>query len=323
LLPVIIAIMLIDEIEVIFKGGDGGNGKVSFGKMAKSGPDGGNGGNGGDLYLEASSDLTLLNQFSAKNKFQAEDGIPGGSDKMSGHNGSDIVIFIPTGTNIKDLDSREQWNLEKNHERICLCRGGRGGRGNWVFRGPTNTTPMYAQSGEKGKTRHLLLTLKYIADLGLIGLPNAGKSSLLKELTNANPKIANYAFTTVSPNLGVMEDGKIISDIPGLIEGAHIGKGLGIKFLKHIEKARLLLHCLSAESKDLLKDYEAVRNELGSYNKLLLEKEEIILLTKSDLVTPEELKIKIEELSKLKKTVIPLSIHDYESLEALKKALSE
>jgi len=313
--------MLIDEIEVNFKGGDGGNGKVSFGKMAKSGPDGGNGGDGGDLYLEASSDLTLLNQFSAKNEFQAQDGEPGGQDKMSGHNGSDILIFVPTGTNIKDLDSREEWNLEKAHEKILLCKGGRGGRGNWVFRSPSNTTPMYAQSGERGKNRHLLLTLKFIADLGLIGLPNAGKSSLLKELTNANPKIANYAFTTVSPNLGVMEDGKIISDIPGLIEGAHEGKGLGIKFLKHIEKARLLLHCISSESNDVLKDYEAVRSELGSYNKLLLEKEEIILLTKSDLLTPSELKNKLEELSKIKRTVIPLSIHDYESLETLKKVL--
>lgn len=313
--------MLIDEVEVNFKGGDGGNGKVSFGKMAKSGPDGGNGGDGGDLFVEASSDLTLLNQFSAKSNFQAEDGIPGGSDKMSGHNGSDIIIFVPTGTNIKDLDSGEEWNLEKPHEKILLCKGGKGGKGNWVFRGPTNTTPRYAQSGERGVNRHLKLTLKFIADLGLIGLPNAGKSSLLKELTHANPKIANYAFTTVSPNLGVMENGKIISDIPGLIEGAHEGKGLGIKFLKHIEKARLLLHCISSESKDVLKDYEAVRNELGSYNKLLLEKEEIILLTKSDLVTQVELKKKIKELSKLERIIKTVSVHDYESLESLKKVL--
>lgn len=313
--------MLIDEIEVVFKGGDGGNGKVSFGKVAKSGPDGGNGGDGGDLYVEASSDLTLLNQFSAKNKFQAQDGEAGGSDKMSGHSGGDILIYLPTGTNIKDLDSGEEWNLETNHQQISLCKGGRGGRGNWVFRGPSNTTPMYAQSGEKGKTRHLRLTLKFIADLGLIGLPNAGKSSLLKELTNAHPKIASYAFTTVSPNLGVMEDGKIISDIPGLIEGAHEGKGLGIKFLKHIEKARLLLHCISAESTDVLNDYKSVRNELGSYNKLLLEKEEIILLTKTDLVTSSEQDKKTKELSKLDKKIMAVSVHDYESLESLKKAL--
>lgn len=313
--------MLIDEIEVNFKGGDGGNGKVSFGKIARSGPDGGNGGDGGDLYLEASSDLTLLNQFSAKNKFQAENGGDGDKKKMSGLNGENITILVPTGTNIKDLDTGEEWNLEIPHEKLLLCKGGRGGRGNWVFRSPTNTTPRYAQSGERGKNRNLKLTLKFIADLGLIGLPNAGKSSLLKELTNANPKIANYAFTTVSPNLGVMEDGKIISDIPGLIEGAHEGKGLGIKFLKHIEKARLLLHCISSESSDVLKDYEAVRKELGSYNKLLLDKEEIILLTKSDLVTPIELKKKIKELSKLLRIIIPVSVHDYESLEVLKKAL--
>jgi len=313
--------MLIDEIAVVFKGGDGGNGKVSFGKISKSGPDGGNGGDGGDLYLEAASDLTLLNQFSAKDEFQAQNGEPGGQNKMSGAKGSDIVIFVPFGTNIKDVQTLEEWNLEKVHERILLCKGGVGGKGNWEFRSPTNTTPTYAQSGERGQKRKLFLTLRFIADFGLIGLPNAGKSSLLKELTNAKPKIASYAFTTLSPNLGVMENGKIITDIPGLIKGAHLGKGLGIRFLKHIEKVRLLLHCISSDSKDVIKDYQAVRNELGNYNELLLTKKEIILLTKSDLLDSSELKKKLKELSKTTKTVIKLSIYDHQSLEAFKKVL--
>jgi len=313
--------MLIDEIAVVFKGGDGGNGKVSFGKMLRSGPDGGNGGDGGDLYLEAASDLTLLNQFSAKDEIQAQNGESGRKNKMSGAKGSDIVIFVPFGTNIKDVETLEEWNLEKVHERILLCKGGVRGKGNWEFRSPTNTTPRYAESGERGQKRKLSLTLKFIADFGLIGLPNTGKSSLLKELTNAKPKIASYAFTTLSPNLGVIENGKIITDIPGLIEGAHLGKGLGIRFLKHIEKVKLLLHCISSDSKEVIKDYQVVRNELGSYNKLLLTKKEIILLTKSDLLDSSELKKKLKELSKTTKTVIKLSIYDHQSLEALKKVL--
>ena len=314
--------MLIDEIGVTFKGGDGGNGKVSFGKMVKSGPDGGNGGDGGDLYLEAASDLTILNQFSVKDELQSQNGGAGNKNKMSGARGSDMIILVPVGTNIKDLNTKEEWNLEKVHEGILLCRGGKGGKGNWEFRGPTNTTPRYAQSGEKGQTRRVFLTLKFIADFGLIGLPNAGKSSLLKELTNAKPKIANYAFTTLSPNLGVMENGKIVTDIPGLIEGAYLGKGLGIRFLKHIEKVGLLLHCVAADSKDILQDYQAVRTELGNYNQTLLEKKEVILLTKSDLVEPLDLKKKMKILAKTKKEVLALSIHDHDSLEALRQILA-
>lgn len=314
--------MLIDEIGVVFKGGDGGNGKVSFGKMAKSGPDGGNGGDGGDLYIEAASDLTLLNQFSAKNELQAQNGKPGGQNKMSGAKGDDMTIFIPTGTNIKDTETNQEWNLERVHERIFLCKGGSGGRGNWEFRSPTNTTPKFAESGQRGQRRVAFLTLKFIADFGLIGLPNAGKSSLLKELTNANPKIANYAFTTLSPNLGVMESGKIITDIPGLIEGAHLGRGLGIKFLKHIEKVGLLLHCISSDSQNIIKDYQAIRNELESYNKSLLKKEEIILLTKTDLTNKTGLEKKAKELAKTKKKIIPVSIHDFASLEKLNTLLS-
>jgi GTPase len=312
--------MLIDEIQVIFKAGNGGNGKMSFGKMLKSGPDGGNGGDGGDLYIKAASDLTLLNQFSAKSVWEAPNGVHGGKTKMFGGNGKDLTILLPVGTNIKDLDTGEEWDLKKTGQEIFLCKGGKGGKGNWELRSSVNTTPLYAQKGEPGQKRNLQLTLKLIADYGLIGLPNAGKSSLLKELTNANPKIANYAFTTLSPNLGVW-DGKIIADVPGLIEGAHEGKGLGIRFLKHIEKVGLLLHCISCQSQNISKDYETIRQELGSYKKSLLRKKEVILLTKTDLVESSEIKAKIKDLSKFSDTVIPVSIHDFESIENVKKML--
>lgn len=312
--------MLTDEIATTLKGGNGGNGVVSFGKMAKSGPDGGNGGDGGNLYLEAASDLTLLNHFTTKQEFQAQSGIPGSQDKMSGAKGSDVTFLVPVGTNIKDLDTHEEWNLEEVGDKVLICRGGVGGKGNWEFRGPTNTTPMYAELGQKGQVRKVILTLKFIADYGLIGLPNAGKSSLLKELTNAKPKIANYAFTTLTANLGVLGNGKIITDIPGLIEGAHLGRGLGIRFLKHIEKVTLLLHCIAADSKDVVKDYQAVRNELGNYNQLLLNKKEVILLTKSDLIDKAEAKAKADKLGKLAK-VMAVSIHDDQSLKALVRIL--
>ncbi|MEK7526594.1 MAG: GTPase ObgE [Patescibacteria group bacterium] len=308
--------MLIDEIEVTFKGGDGGNGKVSFGKMAKSGPDGGNGGDGGDLWVESASDLTLLNRFSAQPFVESHNGRHGDKKKMSGLAGDDITVYLPVGTTIIDTESNEQADLDKVGKRILLCKGGKGGDGNWEFRGPTNTTPLYAQKGEKGQLRHLKLILKLISDYGLIGFPNAGKSSLLAELTNANPKVANYAFTTLSPNLGVLNK-KIIADIPGLIEGAHEGKGLGIKFLKHIEKVRLLLHCISSEAEDVVADYRTIREELGSYNKELLTKKEIILLTKTDLLDKKQVDERLKKLAKLGLEVIPVSIHDPASIDKL------
>lgn len=312
--------MLIDEIEVLFQGGKGGNGKVSFGKMAKSGPDGGNGGDGGDLYILPSSDLTLLNQFSAKPEIEVFDGVAGDKKKLTGARGKDMYIHMPIGTHIGDIDTGEQWNLESLDTQILICRGGKGGLGNWEFRGPTNTTPRYAQKGQKGQVRRLQLTLKLIADYGFIGFPNAGKSSLLAELTNANPKVANYAFTTLSPNLGTL-DGKILADIPGLIEGAHEGKGLGIKFLKHIEKVGLLLHCISSESIDVLKDYKTIRQELESYNKDLLNKKELLILTKTDLVEEKEVIEKVKLLKKVNKDILPVSIHDFDSIEKLRSFL--
>lgn len=322
--------MLIDEVDIILQGGHGGAGKVSFGPSERSGPDGGNGGRGGDLYLKVTSDLFALNQFSKAKTLKAGDGENGGGNLKFGKNGADLEISLPLGTTVLDKDSGEELELSNLNQKILIAKGGLGGRGNADFKSPRNTTPMFAQKGLPGRERNLKVTLKLIADFGLMGLPNAGKSSLLNELTAAQAKVANYPFTTLEPNLGVLNT-KVIADIPGLIEGASGGKGLGIKFLKHIEKVKLLLHCIDSTSEDVIADYEIVRNELGNFstkggpssggNPELLEKEEIILLTKSDLLEKKDLETKIKTLKKFNKEVLPVSIHDYDSLENLKKLL--
>jgi GTP-binding protein len=313
--------MLVDEIKLTLKGGDGGAGKMSFGKMMKSGPDGGNGGDGGALRAIASSDLTLLSQFHPDEEVLANDGNPGESNKKSGKKGADRVLKLPIGTEIKDLKTGETFELTDLEDEILLCEGGEGGIGNWELRSSTNTTPKNTIPATLGQTREVKLTLRFIADYGLVGLPSAGKSSLLNELTNARVKTAAYHFTTLSPNLGVLPNKKIMADIPGLIEGAHKGRGLGVKFLKHIEKVGLLLHCVPADSENPTNDYEVIRKELGAYSKSLLKKKEIILLTKSDLLSEDEVKEKLKILKKLKKEVVSVSIHDEDSILALLKLL--
>lgn len=319
--------MLLDEVNIILRGGHGGAGKVSFGPSERSGPDGGNGGKGGDLYLKVTSDLFALNQFSKATTLKAGDGESGGKNLKFGKNGEDLELYLPLGTTLLDQNSGEEFELSDLNQKILIAEGGLGGRGNADFKSPRNTTPKFAQKGLPGKIRNLKVILKLIADFGLIGLPNAGKSSLLNELTSAQAKVANYPFTTLEPNLGVLKS-KVLADIPGLIEGASEGKGLGIKFLKHIEKVKLLLHCIDSTSLDVVRDYEIVRNELKNFNPELLDKEEIILLTKSDLIDPDligveknDLEKKIKELKKLKKELLVVSIHDYDSLENLKKLL--
>lgn len=310
--------MIIDEAEVTFRAGHGGPGKVSFFPGKKSGPDGGNGGRGGDIYLKVTSDLTALNQFTREKFLRAEDGESGGSNRRSGKDGKDLEILMPVGTSLIDKNTNGEIELSDLNQRILICKGGIGGRGNFELKSSRRTTPMFAQKGLPGEEKHFIVVLKLIADFGLIGLPNAGKSSLLNELTTASVKTADYPFTTLEPNLGVL-NGKILADIPGLIEGASEGKGLGIKFLKHIEKVSLLLHCIEADSEDVVKDYQTVIQELKSFNPELINKEEIILVTKSDLVDKEDLDKKMKTLKKFKKLVIPVSIYDWDSLEGFKK----
>ncbi|OGE26588.1 hypothetical protein A3C26_04270 [Candidatus Daviesbacteria bacterium RIFCSPHIGHO2_02_FULL_39_12] len=306
--------MLVDEAEIIVKAGHGGPGRVSFRSKKGGGPNGGDGGRGGDIYAKAVTDIYALKQFLSKKICQAEDGQDGGVEMRSGANGKDLILTMPVGTFLTSEEGSEN-ELIKEGQEFLLAKGGLGGRGNASFRSPSNTTPKYAQKGLDGQEKHLLLKLKLIADIGLIGLPNAGKSSLLNEITNANAKIGDYPFTTLEPNLGVL-NGRVLADIPGLIEGASEGKGLGHKFLKHIEKVRLLLHCISAESDNPVRDYEIVRTELKKFNPELLNKREIILLTKSDLG-----EIKLKKIGR--KEVIPVSIYDFDSIQALTKILSD
>ncbi len=314
--------MLIDTAEVTFKAGDGGNGKVSFRKN-KKGPDGGNGGKGGDLYVVWSDNLNLLNQFSRETNFAAENGVPGESNQRSGRNGEDLVISLPIGTEVINKKSGQRlFEVTKLNEKILVAKGGSGGLGNWEFRSGELTTPKFAERGQKGEKEKLILSLRLIADFGLVGLPNVGKSSLLNELTGAHAKTANYPFTTLSPSLGVY-NGKVLADIPGLIEGASQGKGLGIGFLKHIEKVKVILHCISSLSPDPLKDYETVRSELGKFNSELLKKKEIILITKSDLTNPKEIETAKKKIKKLSKDVLEVSINDWNSIEKLREMLNQ
>jgi len=315
--------MLVDEAIIEIKAGNGGDGKISFRRekfVPKGGPDGGNGGNGGDFYFIGTEDLGALRQFRFQKKFKAEDGQEGGKNKKKGKDGKDKILFVPRGTFIKDLKTEESWEIESVGQKILLAKGGKGGRGNWEFRSATNQAPRFAEKGKPGQARKLYLELRLIADIGIIGLPNAGKSSLLNELTKAKAKVGAYPFTTLEPNLGVM-DGLVLADLPGLIEGASKGKGLGFKFLRHIKRTKVLLHCLSLESKNPLKDYQAVRKELGEYEKQLLEKPEIILLTKSDLVSPQKVRTAKKQLKITKKEILTCSIYDEESLGKLKKTL--
>jgi GTP-binding protein len=315
--------MLIDEIELKVKAGSGGNGAATFKRNAQTsrgGPDGGNGGNGGNLYIQGINDIQALSEFRYKKEISAEDGIKGAKQNLYGRNGKDTIIKMPIGSRIHDESTGENWEIENETDKVLIAKGGKGGRGNNEFKTATNQAPTYAEKGQPGEERTLHIELRLIADVGLIGLPNAGKSSLLEALTNAKPKIGNYPFTTLEPNLGVM-NGKILADIPGLIEGASQGKGLGIKFLRHIEKTNILLHCIDSTGNNLFEDYNTVRNELQSYNPALLSKPEIILLTKSDMIDATEAKIKAKELKKLEKDIILMSVYDDSLLEKLQEKL--
>lgn len=314
--------MIIDQVKITVKAGDGGKGLAVFSKTkGKKGPTGGNGGNGGSIFFQGISDLTALRQFRFKKDIAAENGQNGKSKLNDGHNAENLTLFVPVGTVIKNLDNGKIIEIVNVDQKELVCKGGRGGRGNFLFRGPENTSPKEFEEGRAGQFFNLELELKMIADIGFIGLPNVGKSSLLNELSNTKSKVANYPFTTLEPNLGVYY-GLILADIPGLVEGASVGKGLGIKFLKHIERTKVLFHLVSAESKNPISDYKIVRAELEAHNKLLLEKPEYVFLSKSDAVLKDDI-LKIEnEFEKIGKKIMPISVIDSSSLEAVKKILN-
>jgi GTP-binding protein len=314
--------MLIDDVKIKIRAGNGGSGAVAFNNnMMSLGPAGGSGGNGGSVYAEGVSDLSALNQFRFKKEFNAENGQVGRNQFRDGHNGEDLLLKVPVGTIIHNLDTGDDVSVEKVGERILLAKGGHGGKGNYLFRSSRNTSPQQFQPGLLGESFALRLELKLIADIGLVGFPNAGKSSLLNELTSAKSKVANYPFTTLEPNLGAYYE-LILADIPGLIEGSSAGKGLGFKFLRHIERTRTIFHLIAADSPAPDEDYRRIRQELQNYNKELLEKPEHLFLTKSDLVSEKELKEKLAVLKRLNPNATAISIYDFDSLKKVERILN-
>jgi GTP-binding protein len=315
--------MLIDDITIKVKAGHGGRGAVAFQKVKLAqGPTGTSGGKGGSVYALGVSDLSALHQFRFSKDVSAENGENGRSQFRDGAVGKDAILKVPVGTVVHITDTGIDHEVVKVGERILVARGGHGGDGNFHFRSATNTTPMEFEEGKSGEEFTVRLELKLIADVGFIGFPNAGKSSLLDALTNAKPKVANYPFTTLEPNLGAYYN-LILADIPGLIEGASEGKGLGVKFLRHVERTKVLFHLVSAETEDVVKEYKTTRAELGAHNKALLEKEEYLFLSKSDTLPPAEIKKKLTALKKCNKNVIAFSVLDDESLKEVEKILRE
>ncbi len=317
--------MLVDEVQIKLQAGRGGDGKANFHRekfVPKGGPDGGDGGNGGDVFLVGVADITALNRFRHQKEFEAEDGKPGGANRKTGVSGKDLSLNIPVGTVITDENTKETWEITKPEEQILIAGGGKGGRGNWHFRSATHQVPMEFEDGKPGQERNLFLELRLIADIGFIGFPSVGKSSLLNELTAASVKTAEYPFTTLEPNLGVM-DGLILADLPGLIAGASTGRGLGIRFLRHIKRTKVLVHVISGQSETPFYDYEVIRKELGEYDPELLLKPEIILINKSDLVSADKIKKLKADLKPTKREILVASIHDYESIQGLKELLQK
>lgn len=315
--------MLIDDVKIKVSSGKGGKGAVAFNKNLMSlGPTGATGGKGGSVYAEAISDLSALNQFRFKKILSAENGQEGRSQFRDGQDGKDLILKVPVGTLIHNLTNEEEIELVKIGERTLLAKGGNGGKGNFHFRSSRNTSPKQFQPGLPGEEFEFRLELKLIADIGFVGLPNVGKSSLLNELTNAKSKVANYAFTTLEPNLGVYYE-LVLADIPGLIEGSSQGKGLGIKFLRHIERTKIIFHFISADSSTPREDYKTIRKELGLYNDELLRKTEYLFLTKSDQLAPKELKIKLSVLKGINPKAIAISILDDTSLDKVREILNK
>jgi len=315
--------MIIDDVKIKISAGNGGKGAVAFNKnMMSLGPTGGSGGDGGSVFIEGVADISALNQFRNKKDLIAENGEDGRGQFRDGQDGKNLIVKAPVGTIIHNLTNENKFEIAKINERLILVQGGKGGKGNFHFRGPKNTSPKQFQPGLPGEKFEFRLELKLIADVGFVGLPNVGKSSLLNELTSAKSKVADYPFTTLEPNLGTYYE-LILADIPGLIEGSSAGKGLGIKFLRHIERTRIIFHFISAESESPEKDYKIIRGELGTYKKELLEKPEYVFLSKSDAVSPEKLKKKLSILKKINSEAMAISIYDDESIKKVKNILNK
>jgi len=310
--------MFVDRVKVFVKAGDGGGGQLSFRRekfVPRGGPDGGNGGRGGNVVLEVSRQLNSLQDYRFKHHFAAERGGKGGGSRRHGKDAPDIVLQVPPGTLVKDEEGKTLADLVSDRQRLVVARAGRGGRGNASFKTSTRQTPRFAELGEPGESRWLWLELKLIADVGLVGLPNAGKSTLLSVASAARPKIADYPFTTLEPVLGVVEladDASfVMADLPGLIEGAHEGAGLGLQFLRHVERTRALIHLIDASSGDrqkLWNDYQQVRTELKKYSPALARRPQLIALTKMDAVTEtSEVVAFRQRLVKLRRRTFPIS----------------
>lgn len=281
----------IDYAKIFVKSGHGGKGMVSFRRekyVPKGGPDGGQGGKGGSVIFRADRHLNTLLDFRYKKKYVAQNGENGKTSNKSGKDGDDIIVRVPCGTLIKDVDTGEiLFDIIDDKEEVIIAHGGKGGRGNSEFATPTNQAPRYAEPGREGEEKHLELELKLIADVGLVGLPNAGKSTLISIISAAKPKIADYPFTTLVPNLGIVryKESKsfVVADMPGLIEGAHLGKGLGIQFLRHIERTRVLVYLVECTDEDPKKSLEMLQKEIKLFNKDLLKKPQMVVITKTDL----------------------------------------
>ena len=316
----------LDQVKIFVKAGNGGSGSPSFRRekfIEFGGPDGGDGGKGGSVILKSERNLNTLIDYRYQQHFKAKRGEDGKGKNQTGKGGKDLFLSVPIGTQVFEEDNKTLiFDFKKEKDEFTIAIGGKGGFGNTKFKSSTNRAPRKFTKGTKGEEFWIWLQLKTIADIGIIGLPNAGKSSLLGSMTSANPKIANYKFTTINPNLGVAiyDDKEItLADIPGLIEGAHTGVGLGIKFLKHVERCKTLLHLIDVSDDDLIKSYKQIRRELGEYSKELLRKKEIIVLNKIDLLSKEDLKIKKKKFEeKLRKKIIELSTLDKKLINKLK-----
>ena len=319
----------LDQVKIFVKAGNGGSGSPSFRRekfIEFGGPDGGDGGKGGSVILKSERNLNTLIDYRYQQHFKAQRGEDGKGKKMTGKGGENLYLRVPIGTQVFEEDNKTLiFDFKKNNDEFVVATGGRGGFGNTKFKSSTNRAPKKITKGVKGEEFWIWLQLKTIADIGIIGLPNAGKSSLLASMTSATPKIANYKFTTLNPNLGVAvyDDKEItLADIPGLIEGAHTGTGLGIKFLKHIERCKTLLHLIDINEDDLISSYKQVRNELKNYGKELIKKKEIIVFNKIDLIEKNDLQKKINEFEiKIKKKTLNMSTIESRSVAKIKSKL--